>query len=514
MDTTQRIVFNTAATYTRTVLATGLALFSNRWVLNALGEVDYGLFSVVGSLIIFIVFLNSVMAASVGRHYAFAIGKGAQSEVIGWFNSALSIHLFFAAALTLIGWPIGEYIIDNVLNIPNSRVPACLGVFRVSLISAFFSMISIPFVAMFTAKQHIAELAVWGLLQTILAFILALGLRYAHGDRLMFYAIGMVTILVFIQVSQIIRAIAVFRECTIEREQLFDKNRLRQIFSFASWNLIGSLGAILRNQGSAILLNLYFGPRLNATFGIANQVSSNTNRLAAAMMGAFMPEITTSEGRGDRSRMLDLSLRACKFGTLLVLILAVPLMVEIDYVLKVWLINPPIYASLFCQFMLCTFLIDRLSAGYMMAVNAYGRIAAYQATLGTILVFTLPLAWLFLYMGFSPPSVAASFIVTMSIVSVGRVLWIRYLFGIPVKNWVDKVLTPCFIVGIASTIGSFVPRCCFEFSFVRFFLATLFSLMASLFCVWFFALDSKERIFLAANIKQFFSRAKSLLYVS
>jgi Na+-driven multidrug efflux pump len=160
MNPSQRIVLNTAATYTRSVLAVALALFSSRWVLNALGQTDFGIFSVVGSLIIFIVFLNSVMAASAGRHYAFAIGQGNNTEVNRWFNAAFSVHLCLAVFLTLIGWPIGEYLISHVLNIPADRVQTSLGVFRVSLISAFVSMISIPFVAMFTAKQRIAELAV------------------------------------------------------------------------------------------------------------------------------------------------------------------------------------------------------------------------------------------------------------------------------------------------------------------------------------------------------------------
>lgn len=487
-------------------MAVALTLLSSRWVLKALGQTDFGIFSVVGSLIIFIVFLNSVMAASAGRHYAFAIGQGNNAEVNRWFNAALSIHLCFAVFLTLIGWPIGEYLIAHVLNIPADRVSASLGVFRVSLISAFVSMISIPFVAMFTAKQHIAELAVWGLLQAILVFILAWFLMYAPGDRMMFYAVGMVAIMVFIQIAQIIRSVTVFSECRINQRQWFDKRRLREIFSFAGWNLIGSLGATLRDQGSAILLNLFFGPRANAAYGIANQVSGQTNQLAAAMMGAFMPEITSSEGRGDRKRMLYLSLRACKFGTVLVIIFAVPLMVEIDYVLKLWLVEPPVYTVLFCQLILCTFLIDRLSAGYMMAVNAHGRIAAYQATLGTILVFTLPLAWLFLKLGFAPTSVGVAFIITMALCSLGRVLWCRHLFGISGKNWIVTVFIPCLIVTFASMLGALAPHLILQSSFARFSLSTSVSIVATMLTAWFIALDYRERTFIIVNARRLLTK--------
>ena len=502
MNPSQRIVFNTIASYSRSVVNVALILFSSRWVLNALGQTDYGIFSVVGSLIIFIAFLNNVMAHSVGRHYAFAIGQGNYAEVNRWFNAALGIHLCFAVVLTLIGWQVGEYLIVHVLDIPANRIWVCLGVFRVSLISVFASMISIPFYSMFIAKQHIAELAVWSMLQTILIFILAWFLRYASGDRLMFYAVGMATIIVFIQIAQIIRAFAVFCECNVNWRQWFDKRRLRAIFSFASWTLIGSFGAIMRDQGSAIMLNLFFGPKANAAYGIANQVSIQTNQLSASMIGSFLPEITASEGRGDRGRMLDLSLLASKFGTILIIFFAVPLMVEIDYVLKLWLVNPPMHTALFCQLILCSFIIERLSAGYMMAVNAHGKIAAYQAFFGTILILTLPLAWIFLKLGFAPPSIGIAFIITMAICSFGCVLWARCLFGIPIKNWFVSVLIPCITVAVAATLGALIPGLLFQSSFIRLVLATSFSLGASLTIGWFIALDSRERAFIAQNTRR------------
>lgn len=502
MKPSQRIVLNTITTYTRSVFAAALALFSSRWVLKALGQTDFGIFSVVGSLIIFTFFLNTVMVASVGRHYAYAIGQDDTDEVSRWFNAALSIHLCLAVFLTVIGWPIGEYIIAHVLNIPAERIETALGVFRVSLISAFVSTISMPFIAMFTAKQHISELALWGLLQSLLIFILAWFLIYAPGDRLMFYAVGIVAILVFIQIAQIIRARTVFSECSINLHQWFDKKRHSAIFSFGGWNLIGTFGAMLRDQGSAILLNLFFGTKANAAYGIANQVSGQTNQLAAAMMGAFMPEITSSEGRGDRRRMLDLSLRTCKLGTVLIMIFAIPLIMEIDYVLKLWLGEPPLHTALFCKLILCSFLIDRLSTGYMIAVHAHGRIAAYHASLGTILALTLPLAWLFLKLGFAPPSIGVAFIITMSIYSFGRVLWVKYIFGMPVKKWVITVFIPCLIVAATATIGAIVPSLLLPSSFFRLCLATLFGVVVTLLSTWFVCFDQTERTFIAVHAKR------------
>lgn len=502
MNQSQRILLNTAVTYTRSIIAIALVLFSSRWVLNALGQTDFGIFTVVGSIIIFIVFLNSVIAASVGRHYAYAIGRGNNDEVNRWFNAALSLHLCMAVVFAIIGWPIGEYLIYHTLNIPLDRILEALFVFRVSLISAFFSMISVPYVAMFTAKQHIAEIAVWNLMQTILIFILAGTLIYVSSDRLIFYAVGMVFIIVFIQIGLIARAKVNFYECKINHSQWFDKKRFKEIFFFTGWNLIGSLGALLRDQGSAILLNLFYGPKVNAAYGIANQVSNQTNQLSAAMITAFMPEITTREGRGDREQMIDLSIRACKYGTLFILIFAAPLIVEIDYVLKLWLIEPPAHTAKFCQLILIAFMIDRLSSGYMLAVNAYGKIAAYQLTLGFILIFTLPLSWLFLKLGYSPTSVGTAIVITTASCSLGRILWVRYLFNIPVSKWTSVVLIPCFIVASASILCAIIPHLFYQSSLSRFLIVTILSITATMITAWVIVFDINERKFIIQTIRQ------------
>ncbi|MDD2466002.1 MAG: hypothetical protein PHI97_18550 [Desulfobulbus sp.] len=502
MKPSHRLVLNTAATYTRSLVGVGLALFSSRWVLNALGQVDYGLFSLVGSILVFIAFLNSVMAGSASRHFAYAIGQGESMEVNRWFNAALSIHLCLAVSLTLAGWGIGEHLIVHIFNVPPERIIVCQQVFRISLIPLFTGMLSIPFVAMFRAKQRIAELSVWDMMHSVLNFTLAWYLLQAAGDRLIFYALGMTAILVFYHSVQIIRAAVGFQECKLVFRQWFDKKRLTEIFSFAVWNLIGSLGAVLRDQGSAILLNLYFGPKVNASYGIAKQVSAQTGQLAGAMLGAFSPEITSREGRGDRAGMIDLSLRASKFGTLLVLVFLVPLVVEMEYVLRLWLVEPPQYTAALCRLILCTFLIDRLSTGFMLAINAQGRIAGYQATLGTVLVLTLPLAWLFLHLGFEPPIVGIAFIITMAACSLGRVLWARYLLNVPISRWVKTVVIPCGIVCALSTIAAFLPWWLFPSTFFRLVLVSGGSLAAYAISTWFVALDHRERTFFLQNIQK------------
>jgi O-antigen/teichoic acid export membrane protein len=500
MTSSQRLVINTTATYGRAVFSIALLLFSSRWVLNSLGQTDFGLFSVVGSIIVFITLLNNVMAGSVARYYAYSVGRGETREVTYWFNSALMMHLCLATMLTMIGWPIGEYVITHVLTVPGNRIAACLWVFRLSLVSAFVSMISVPCVAMFTAQQRIMETAFWGIMQTMLAFGLAFGLTRMTGDLLLTYAVGMVFIIILIQAMMVLRAFIVFKECRFVLSHCLDAQRFRMIFSFAIWNLIGSMGATLRDQGSAILLNIYFGPSVNSSYGIARRVSTQANQLAAAMLGAFAPEITANEGRGERRHMLTLALRASKFGTILVLLFAIPLMVEMDYILKIWLKEPPLYTAVFCRLILIAFLIDRFTSGFMLAVNAHGRIAAYQATVGGILVMTLPLAWSFLKLGYGPPSIGVAFVLTMIVCSTGRMLWGKHLFGVAVNRWLKAVVWPCVMVGVLTTLVGLIPFYMMPASFIRLMTILAASLIICLLSSWFLALDINERAFMQQNI--------------
>lgn len=501
MKPTNLLVLNTSVTYLRSLLAAVLILFSSRWVLSALGEQDYGLFALVGSVLVFVGYLNSVLASSSSRHFAFAIGQGGNEEVNRWFNAALSIHVCFAFLLTGIGWLYADTVIFQLLNIPMDRQESCLLVYKISLISLFWGMVSVPFVAMFRAKQHIAEIATWGILKVLLSFSLAWYLLKASGDRLLLYATGIAGIHVLFHLGLITRALIRFSECRIHLTLWFERTKVRELFSFASWNMIGMSALICKNEGAAVLLNLYFGPSANAAYGITRKVAMQVDQLAAAMLGAFSPEITSREGRGERESMIRLSMQASKFGTLLVLVFLVPLILEMDYVLKAWLVTPPEHTVTFCRLVLCSYLLDRLTTGYMIAINAHGRIAAYQATVGTTLLLSLPLAWLFLDAGFAPTSVGVAFVIIVAMVSTGRLVWAKRLLGISILHSFKVVALPCLLIAMASGGMALVPFLGLPPSFGRLLLVTGVSVSIFIVSVWGLALDKKERQFLLSNAR-------------
>ena len=500
MSSSKVILLNTIATYVRSVIAAGLALFSGRWVLAALGASDFGLFNVVGAIIVFIGFLNGVLSASASRHMAFAIGRGDSDEVNGWFNTALNIHCLIPIALIALGLPIGEYCVRNVFTIPPDRISACLWVFRMSLLTTFVSMVSVPYTAMFSAKQCLTETALWGSFQSLLNFAFAYVLTLLKGDLLLVYAgFGMLSNLL-LQGILILRARALFPECRCRFERWFDRKRFAELFSFAAWSLFGTIGFVLRNQGSAILLNLRFGPRVNAAFGISNTVLYQTSSLSTAMMSAITPEMTAREGRGDRTRMIDLAIRACKFSSLLVMLFAIPLLMETKYILTLWLREPPLYTSVFCRLMLFALLVEQISIGHAWAVYASGKIAVYQFALGLINGLTLPLAWVLLSCRSDPALVAMAMLFTGALIALGRVLLARHQINISVRRWIGEVLLPCMLTGLLAAGAAALPTIWLSPSLPRLIFSILGAWMMVALLGWAVVLRTQEKTILMDKV--------------
>lgn len=511
MTPAARIALNTTVTYLRSIIAIGLTLFASRWVLQALGTTDFGLFSVVGSLIVFLTFLNAVMASSSARFFAHAIGKGDPDDVNHWFNTSLVMHLVLPTVLIVSAWPLAEFAIRNWLTIPLDRIDACIGVFRLSVIGAFVNMLSVPFVAMFNAKQRILELSLWDMLQVWMMFCLALVVSHISTDQLLFYAAGMVGINILIDSAKVARALVLFRECRIKLHVASFKERTKALVRFAAWNLFGGVAQTLSKQGSTILLNLYHGPVLNAAFGIAHQVANQANQLALALQAAIAPEIITSEGRGNEQRVMMLAHFSSKIGCVMVMLIGIPLIAEMEYVLRLWLIDPPPQTAAFCRWIIAAFLIERLTTGYMMAISARGKIAAYQASVGGILLLTLPFAWLLFAMGYPPTTLGLVILLTAAAAALTRVLWLRRLFGAPVTNWCKLVLMPCSAIATIGTLASYAPRFTMDESWARLALVALLGPASIATGAWLVGLNRPEKQFFTKSLRNGIARAGLIL---
>lgn len=514
MSPNRRILLNIAATYGRSLYALVCGLFISRWVLAALGKTDFGLYGVVGGMTVFITFLNGLLSIATGRFYAFAEGQALKSASEGraeagleecrkWFSTAVLLHTVVPFILIILGYPLGMYAVENWLTIPLDRLDACRWVFRFVCISCFVGMINVPFQAMYTAKQYIAELTIYGIAATT-ANIFFMYFMVTHpGDWLARYALWMCLVSVVPQMIICLRATKVFPECQFRLSYAWNKGRISELSSFAFWQAFGGLGAIFRGQGIQILVNKYFGPAYNASMSIANQVSAQSQTLSGAMQGAFAPAITTACGAGRYDEMRALAYRTCKFGMLLALIFVLPLALELRTILNLWLVDPPPYTAELCWCILLMSIVDKSASGHMLAVAAKGKIAVYQTFLGGSLILTLPLAWFMVAKGIGFVSIGWAMVLTMMMCSWGRVWFARKLVGMSARYWLFKIMLPVgIVVGVVAAAG-YLPHFVLTSGLPRIFVTTIVCEVLLLPLAWFVLLDSSERLYLTNRIARF-----------
>lgn len=483
----------------------------------ALGEVDYGLFGVIGGLTVFIAFFNNVLAFSISRFYATSIGKAAKlakegrqeeglEECRKWFSIALVIHTVIPILLMIVGYPIGEWAVRDFLTIPPDKVAVCVWAFRFVCMSCFIGMVCVPFNAMYQAKQYIAELTVYSLVTTSLNICFLYYMVSHPASWLGRYAFWTCVLNIMPQLIIAFRAIQLFPECHLRFSRLRIRNSIKELFSYTGWQMFGAIGGLLRGQGMQILINKYHGPAINASMTIANTVNGHTQTLAASLVGAFQPAISTAWGQGDTIRFRALSYRACKFGMILALLFVIPLSLELPEVMRIWLGNPPRYATEFCWFMMAVAIIERATVGHVMAINATVRIAAYQMVVGGLLITTLPLAWLFIALGFGPLSIGWAMVAISVLCAMGRVFFARSLVGLSPGYWTYKIIIPVLLVCVVTSFLGFSSRLLMTSGICRIMVTTAIVEITLLPIIWRLLLDEEERDFVLARIKRILHR--------
>lgn len=502
MKASTRILLNTVATYSRSLLSLLLGLFSVRWVISALGKSDFGLFGVVGSIIVCVQLLNIVMSNAVARYYAYAIGvarslpeERGRDLLLGWFNSALTIHCILPTALVAVGYPIGIWVIENWLVIPEGRIYACVWVFRMSLISVFFNMVAVPYIAMYKASQLIAELTVWDILRSLITFLGAFALLYVGGDKLIFYAAIMSISPTIVILIQIYRARKRFVFCRICMRRLFDMEKIRQVAVFGICDLFSSLGCVVRDNGAAFIINKMFGPVVNSAYAVANQLSAQASALAGSLHGALMPAVTSREGEGRHNDAISLSHRSCKICTLLVLLFAVPLFIEADAVLCFWLVDPPEYAADLCRCVLVSIVCAKIGLGYHMSILAIGQVGRYQFVMGLVSYMTVCVMYVFARL-FGVLGMGYAIILNQIVLSLVRVFFARHIVGITISHWANRIVLPMIIVAMISLGSGLIVSYVMPQSLFRICVTTAITLSVLLLLSNWVVFDSKERQFM------------------
>lgn len=512
MTENRRIVLNIVATYGRSLFALGCGVYGGRWALMSLGEIDYGLHGVVGGLTAFIGFFNGILAMSVGRFYTLTVGQSrrepaeALEESRRWFSIALAIHTLIPLVLLVAGWPVGEWAIRHFLTIPPDRVTACLWVFRFSCVGCLIGMTAVPFHAFYGAKQLIAELTVYGFATSALNIAMLWYMVTHPGAWLVKYALWLTLLNIVPSLIISCRACRKFPECRFRFAYCLDWKRCKELFVYAFWQMFGSLSVLLRTHGLSVLINKYFGPSVNASMAIAKNVNGKANELSSSMVGAFMPAITSAWGEGNVKRAHSLTLSTCKFGTLSSLIFTIPLAVELPYVMRLWLVNPPRWVCAFCIAVMIRLTAIRTTNGLLTLIQATGRLGVYEMTVDGIALLMLPLAWFVVASGGGEIGICIV-IATVSVVYS----WIRpffawHLAGMSIRLWLSGVLLPMLAIVFFSLVAGLGVRIMMHEGLLRLALSVIACEAVILPIAWVFMLGQEERDYIREKTRKCFSR--------
>lgn len=481
-----QIAKNTIFLYFRMILLMLVSLYTSRVVLSTLGIDDYGIYNVVGGFIGMFAFLNGAMAGCTQRFITIALGKGDEQNLKKVFSTCVITHGMIALIVFILAETIGLWFVLEKLVIPENRMTAAMVVYQCSIVSTMVMIMSFPYNADIIAHEKMSAFAYISIFEAFanlgVVYLLYIGLF----DKLAFYAV----LLLIVKVSVIVVYRIYCKRHFVESvfRWLFDKRLLKEILSFTGWNLWGGIAGTLMGQGINVLLNIFFGPAVNAARGVAVQVQSAVQMFATNFQTALNPQMMKSYASGELQAMHMLLFRSAKFTFMLLLCLMLPLMLEIDFVLGLWLKQVPEYTNVFVCFMLCISMIDAVSNPFMTASAATGKVKVYQSVVGGILLMIVPIAYVTLRLGAEPYAV---FVVHFSVAVfafVARLTIVKRLINLSVRRYIGEVILPCSFVMIPSVLFSIgikniLPNSlayAFTMILLSFLLVVMFSLLLGL----------------------------------
>ena len=435
----KRIAKNTMYMYIRMLVTMVVSLYTARITINALGFDNYGIYSIVGSVIIFLIFLNQGLTTATRRYVTAEIAKGTAESQQNMFNLAVLSHVGIAGIILFFAETVGLYVVNYVLNIPLDRMFAANVAYQMSVFSALLLVMQVPFTVAITAYERMKIYAYISFVGVFFKLGVAYGVLLIPGDKLIIYSI-----LLFI-VSSI--EIAIYRiycyrsfpMCKYKHPH--GKSLLKDMFGYMGWNLLGQSVVLLTSQGVSVLVNIFFSVAANAAMGISNQITGIVQNFVSNFQVAFNPQITKLYVIKDHEAMSSLAIRSARMSTFLVMIFLVPILFQIRNFLTLWLGDYPEYAIEFCILTLLAIFIDSTSAPLWMILSSDKDVKKYQITISSIYSFNFIGAWILLYLGFPPYSVIIARIMVYSVAIIARLFLVKERVpSYPIKTWFVEVV--------------------------------------------------------------------------
>ena len=487
----RRIARNTLMLYLRMGLMLLISLYTSRVVLDVLGETDFGIYNAVGGIVAMFSFISGTLSTACQRFILVEIGRGGGESLRKIFSLCLLVFVALALLVAVVGEPLGLWFLDNKM-IVGGRLDAARWVFHFSILSFVVLVLRLPYQGMVIAREKMKVFAYISVFEALCALGIALALPHASRDRLVVYAGLMLA-------SQVVVTLLYFGYCRryygeCRYEFYWDRGRFAQLFSFAGWNMVGSSAAIFKVHGVNLLLNMFFGPAVNAARGMAFKVYGSIVQLQDNFMMASKPQIMKAWSAGEYDGMARLVRQSARFSAYLMMLVSVPVVLEMDFLLGFWLKEVPDYTALFACLMLANALIDYIDYPVQVAIMAKGEMRLYQLTAGLVQLTVLPISYCLLKFGHCRPESVFWVSIAVSAVAVGvKISLGKRLVGLNPLTFITRVILPVLCVAALSVGAGYAVRSGMEAGWRRLVAVGLTCVTVEAVSVFSFGMTKSER---------------------
>ena len=475
-----------------------VSLYTSRVILNTLGVQDFGLYNVVAGFVTMFTFINSAMASATQRYLNFELGKNDEVRLRKVFSTSVNIHAFISLIVLLLAETVGLWFVYTQLTIPNDRMDAVLWVYQCAIISTCVLVMSVPYNAAIIAHEKMGAFAYISVLEVTLKLLIVYMLAVGHFDKLKLYAVLMLAVQVFLRIIYGWYSGKHFSET--KYSWVWDKALFKEMTGFAGWSLFGNLAAVAFTQGVNVLLNMFFGPAVNAARGVAVQVQNAIMNFCRNFQMALNPQIVKLYASNELDSMHRLIYRSTKFSFFLLLMLSLPVMIEAGYILKLWLKVVPEHTVAFARIILCISLVDAIGNPLITAAQANGHIRKYQAVVGGILLAIIPLSYFVLKLGAPPEGVFAVHFAMVVLAHVSRVWMIRPMISMRVGEYIVKAILPLLYVSVPAVLISVAAFRFIPTGFLGFIAVCLVCVLSVSTLTYWLGFDLHEREFMKGKV--------------
>lgn len=501
----KRIAKNTLLLYVRMLVMMLVSLYTSRVVLNSLGVEDFGIYNVVGGVVVMMGVLNSSLSAATSRFITYELGRGDARRLRQVFSISVNIYVAYAALFVIVAEIAGLWLLDNKLTLPADKLDVAHWLFQFSVVSVVVSLLYNPYNAVIIAHEKMNVYAYLSVLEALLKLGVAFLILTFQESRLFYYGLFIMLSSLLVTSCYIIYCVRHYRGAWYEF--YWEKEKYREILSFSGWNIFGSLANLAKGQGLNVMLNIFFSPSVNAARGIAYQVNNVVTQFFNNFYMAVRPQITKYYAQNEIDSMLKLVFRSSRFLFFLMLAISLPVIVETPFLINAWLGQTPDYVIPFTRLIILITVVDGMSQPLMTAVQATGKIKLYQIVVGCAILMILPVSYVFLKCGFSAVSVFYVSLAVSLLCHLLRLVLMKRVISFSIRAYMWEVAFRCLACSLLSPVAPVLLSCHTGDGFGGFIIILLVCLLSSFAMIWLVGMRSEDRAMLLRIVRERMSKA-------